>query len=159
VRVNPLSRFASHVGLRPRLLAAGLALVFAGLPLAGCKEIEEESAAGYEPAKLEEVKNSDLHRVSFTAEGAERVSLETATVRRSASEAVVPYAAVIYDAEGKTYVYKSLKPRTYLREEVKVDRIDGNRVLLEKGPRAGTKVVTVGAAEVYGTELEIAGSH
>ena len=31
--------------------------------------------------------------------------------------------------------------------------------MLLRGPAAGTKVVTVGAAEVYGTELEIAGSH
>ena len=46
-----------------------------------------------------------------------------------------------------------------MRAEVKVDRIDGDRVLLSEGPPAGTKVVTVGAAEVYGAELEIAGSH
>jgi hypothetical protein len=32
-------------------------------------------------------------------------------------------------------------------------------VLLKDGPPAGTKVVTVGAAEVYGTEIDMAGSH
>ncbi len=42
---------------------------------------------------------------------------------------------------------------------VKVDRIEGNRVVLTNGPAARTAVVTVGAAEVYGAELEIAGSH
>ena len=42
---------------------------------------------------------------------------------------------------------------------VTVDRIEGKRVFVSKGPAAGTKVVTVGATEVYGAELEIAGSH
>jgi hypothetical protein len=120
--------------------------------MAGCTEVETESATGYEPSTLEPVKgNEDLKRVTFTAEGAKRVDLQTASVRRN----VVPYAALLYDPEGKTYVYTSPKPLEYLREEVKVDRIEGDRVLLSRGPPAGTRVVTVGAAEVYGTELEV----
>jgi multidrug efflux pump subunit AcrA (membrane-fusion protein) len=127
-------------------------LATAALPLAGCTEVETETATGYEPSTLEPVKgNDDLQRVKFTAEGARRVDLQTASVRRN----VVPYAALIYDPEGKTFVYTSPKPLEYLREEVKVDRIDGDRVLLSRGPPAGTRVVTVGAAEVYGTELEV----
>jgi hypothetical protein len=154
--VRPLSRF---VRSNPRLAAAALALVVASLPLAGCKEVEEESAAGYEPAKLEEIKDSDLHRVSFTPEGARRISLKTAEARKSGSKTLVPYASLVYDAEGNTYVYKQTKPLSYVREEVKVDRIDGDRVLLDEGPSAGTTVTTVGTAEVYGSELEVAGSH
>ena len=138
---------------RPRRLAlAGLVLATAALPVAGCTEVETETATGYEPSTLEPVKgNDDLQRVKFTAEGARRVDLQTASVRRN----VVPYAALIYDPEGKTYVYTSPKPLEYLREEVKVDRIEGDRVLVSRGPPAGTEVVTVGAAEVYGTELEV----
>ena len=127
-------------------------LATAALPIAGCTEVETETATGYEPSTLEPVKgNDDLQRVKFTAEGARRVDLQTASVRRN----VVPYAALIYDPEGKTFVYTSPKPLEYLREEVKVDRIEGDRVLVSRGPPAGTEVVTVGAAEVYGTELEV----
>ena len=127
-------------------------LATAALPVAGCTEVETETATGYEPSTLEPVKgNKDIQRVTFTAEGARRVDLQTAPVRRN----VVPYAALIYDPEGKTYVYTSPKPLEYLREEVKVDRIEGDRVLVSRGPPAGTEVVTVGAAEVYGTELEV----
>jgi len=142
---------------RPRELAlAGLVLAIAALPLAGCTEVETETATGYEPSTLEPVKgNDDLQRVTFTAEGAKRVDLQTAAVRRSGGQKVVPYAALIYDPEGKTYVYTSPKPLEYLRAEVKVDRIEGDRVLVSRGPPAGTRVVTVGAAEVYGTELEV----
>jgi hypothetical protein len=42
-----------------------------------------------------------------------------------------------------------------VRERVRVGRVDGDRVLLSRGPAAGTRVVTVGTAEVYGTELEV----
>jgi hypothetical protein len=142
---------------RARLLCAGLVLVAAALALAGCSEVEKETASGYEPAKLTKVKgNDDFKRVTFTAEGARRTGLETGLVRRSGKKEVVPYAALLYDAEGKTYVYTSHTPLSYLRESVEVELIDGDRVLLSSGPPAGTRVVTVGAAEVYGTELEVA---
>jgi hypothetical protein len=144
----------------PRLRVAGVVLALASLPLAGCKEVETETATGYEPAKIQEVKgNPDVKQVTFTAEGAQRTGLKTTAVRRDGRHEVVPYESLIYDAEGKTYVYTNPKPLTFLRVPVQVDRIEGNRVVLTKGPAARTAVVTVGAAEVYGTELEIAGSH
>jgi hypothetical protein len=125
--------------------------------LSGCTEVETEPSTAYEPSKLSAVAGSDdLQRVTFTAEGARRTGLETATLRRRGGQVVMPYAALIYDAEGKTYVYTSPKRRTYLREQVSVARVDGDRVLLSRGPPAGTTVVTVGAAEVYGAELEVA---
>jgi hypothetical protein len=150
VRVSRQSR------LRPRLLAVGLALFIVALPLAGCKEVETESSAGYVPSKLEPVKgNDDLKRVTFTKEGAKRTGLETGTVRGEGARKVVPYEALIYDPEGKTYVNEASKPLSYVREEVRVNRIDGDRVHVSGGPAAGTEVVTTGAAEVYGTELEV----
>jgi hypothetical protein len=136
----------------PKPALAVLVLAIAALPVAGCTEVETETATGYEPSTLEPVNgNDDIQRVVFTEEGAKRVDLQTASVRRN----LVPYAALIYDPEGKTYVYTSPKPLEYLREEVEVDRIEGDRVLLSRGPPSGTKVVTVGVAEVYGTELEV----
>ena len=144
-----------------RLVLSCVVPALAALPLSGCKEVETETAVGYEPAKVEEVKGkgADLKRVTFTAEGAARTGLRTAPVRRDGKRKLVPHAALIYDPEGKTFVYTSLKRLTFLRAPVEVDRIEGDRVLLSEGPPAGTPVVTVGAIEVYGAELEIAGSH
>ena len=146
--------------LQPRLLAAGLTVV-AALSLSACKEVEEESAAGYEPAKIAPIKGKgdDYKLVTFTKEGAARTGVEIADVRRSGGSTVVPYEALIYNDEAKTFVYTSPKPLSYERVPVKVDRIEGDRVQLSDGPRAGTKVVTTGASEVYGAELEIAASH
>ncbi len=143
-----------------RALGAGLAVIVA-LSLSACKEVESESAAGYEPAKLEPIKgkSEDFQRVTFTKEGAARTDVQTGKVSRSGGHKVIPYEALIYNDEAKTFTYVSPKPLTYERVPVTVDRIEGNRVQLSKGPAVGTKVVTVGATEVYGTELDIAGSH
>jgi hypothetical protein len=42
---------------------------------------------------------------------------------------------------------------------VEVSRVGGDQALLSDGPRAGTKVVTVGAAELLATEYEILNQH
>jgi hypothetical protein len=145
---------------RPVTIAAAV-LAAATVAVSGCKEVESESATGYEPAKLEEIegKGDEIKRVVFTAEGAERTGLQTAKVRSEGGRLVLPYESLIYDAEGATWVYTNTGKLTYLREQVKVDHIAGDRVVLKDGPAAGTAVVTVGTTEVYGTELEIAGSH
>jgi multidrug efflux pump subunit AcrA (membrane-fusion protein) len=128
-------------------------LVAAALALGGCKEVEAESETGYEPSKLESVGQGQ--RVTFTAEGARRVGLRTEAVASRGRRLLVPYSALLYDAQGKTYVYISPRRLRYLRRQVEVDRIDADRVFLSSGPPAGTRVVTTGATEVYGTELEV----
>jgi hypothetical protein len=140
-----------------RLVPLGITLLV--VVLSGCSEVEESSSVGYQPAKLEAVGGAAYKRVTFTAEGAERTALRTATVRRSGIHRVVPYAALLYDGAGQSFVYTSPGRLTFLRSDVDVARVDGRRVLLTAGPPAGTAVVTVGATEVYGAELEIAGSH
>jgi multidrug efflux pump subunit AcrA (membrane-fusion protein) len=144
-----------------RLLTTGAVLAVAGLPLSACKEVETETATGYTPSKVQELKEGSkaFPRVTFTSEGAKRTGLESTRVRSDGGRTVVPYKSLIYDAQGKTFVYTSPKPLHFLRAEVKVDRIEGSRVLLTRGPSAGTTVVTTGTAEVYGAELDIAGSH
>ncbi len=68
----------------------------------------------------------------------------------------MPYAALIYGAEGNTYAYTAPEPLTFVRKEIKIDHLDGDSVVLSNGPSAGTEVVTVGVDEVYGTEFEVA---
>jgi hypothetical protein len=145
-------------GGRNRLVVAAVVVVTASVPLSACKEVAEESSSeGYTPAKLAPVKGTDdVQLVTFTAEGARRVGLQMAPVRRRGTREVVPYAALLYDAEGRTFVYRRTRGLSFLRERVSVTRIDGAQVFLSRGPAAGTSVVTVGAAEVYGTELDIA---
>ena len=144
-----------------RAACAGLLLIATGVSPAACSEAaseyeEPETAGHYEPAELEPIKGTDVKRVKFSAEGAKRVGLQTVAIRQNGQGKIIPYAAVIYDPEGNTFTYTSPEPLTFVRKEVQIDRVDGDRVVLSDGPPAGTKVVTVGAAEVYGTEFEVA---
>jgi len=115
-----------------------------------------ETASHHEPAKLEPIKGTDVQRVIFDAEAAERAGVQTAPIRQNGDRKIMPYSALIYTSDGKTYAYRSPEPLTYVRQEIKIDRVDGDSVVLSEGPPAGTEVVTVGTAEVYGTDFEIA---
>jgi hypothetical protein len=138
-----------------RIACASLVLISAGVSLFACSD-SLETASHYEPARLEPIKGTEVKRVEFSAEGAKRVGLQTAEIRANGQRKVIPYAAVIYDPEGNTYTYTSSERLTFVRQEIEIDRVNGDRVVLSEGPPAGTEVVTVGAAEVYGTEFEVA---
>jgi hypothetical protein len=143
-----------------RAACAGLVLIAAGVSLSACGEAstgyDYETASHHEPAKLEPIKGTDVQRVIFDAVAAKRVGLQTAPIRQNGEEKIMPYSAVIYDPEGNSYAYTAPEPLTFVRKEIEIDRVDGDSAMLAAGPPAGTKVVTVGAAEVYGTEFEIA---
>ena len=124
----------------------------ASVGLSGCAAVKSDSApAGVAPASLEKV-GSDLSKITLTDKAVERLGLTTEKVTKG-SALEIPYGALMYDGSGKTWVYTSPEPRTYIRAAVTVDKITGNKVQLRSGPPAGTDVVTVGAAELFGTEF------
>jgi ABC-type oligopeptide transport system substrate-binding subunit len=147
-------------GRQLRAACAGLVLIAGVVSLSACGEASSgydyETASHHEPAKLEPIKGTDVQRVIFDAEGAERVGLQTAPIRQNGQGTVMPYDAVIYTSDGKTYTYTAPEPLTFVRQSISIDNVVGDSVMLSDGPPAGTKVVTVGATEVYGTEFEVA---
>ena len=153
-----------------RLTIALLAL--AGVALAACGGTSAGAESGYgspkeEPAKVEPIEGSSLHRVILTPKAAERIGIQTAPVRsardtgnasaqsfKSGAGLVIPYHAVLYDPQGDTWVYTNPTSHTYVRHRIEVARITGKVAVLKNGPPAGTPVVTVGAQELFGTEFE-----
>ena len=137
-------------------------LIIAGLQLSACTT-KQEIRAKIAPAKVEHIGKTGLNRLTLTAKAVERLDIKTVPVRdvevaRSGSgtpEKVVPYAAVLYDPQGETWVYTSPESQTYVRHRIKVDYIDKDQAVLLDGPPVGTQVVTVGATELFGTEFEI----
>jgi hypothetical protein len=124
----------------------------ASVGLSGCAAVKSDSApTGVAPAALEKV-GSDLSKITLTDKAVERLGLTTEKVTKG-SALEIPYAALMYDGAGKTWVYTSPEPRTYIRAAVTVDKITGDKVQLRSGPPAGTEVVTIGAAELFGTEF------
>jgi hypothetical protein len=135
-------------------------LIIAALQLTACAQTAASSASkeGEGPAKVEPVVGTNLSRVILTAEAAKRLGIQTASVRdtqvRDQQRKVVPYAAVLYDLHGETWVYTNPSPLTFVRNRVSIDNIDGDLAVLSQGPPSGTAVVTVGVPELYGTEFE-----
>jgi cobalt-zinc-cadmium efflux system membrane fusion protein len=66
---------------------------------------------------------------------------------------VVPEAAVLYDIHGDAWVYEDLGGNAYARRRVQIARHVGDRAVIARGITEGAKVVTAGAAELFGTEF------
>ena len=138
-----------------RSLALALVAGALALALGGCTEVDEFESTK-EPTSVAPIKGQDdIQQVTFTADAARRVDLSTVAVRTGATHTSIPYAALIYNEEGDTYTYVSRKPLVFVRVPIGIDHIAHGRVVLRRGPPAGTRVVTTGAAEVYSAEFGV----
>lgn len=134
--------------------------IVAGLQLAACSG--KTAAPGrIKPATVEHIEGQEVSRITLTPRAAERLDIKTVTVpslqltRSGARRPVVPYASVLYDAKGVTWVYTSPANLVYVRHRITVDYIEGDQAVLTDGPPAGTQVVTQGGQELFGAEFEI----
>ena len=62
---------------------------------------------------------------------------------------------MLYDAFGGTWVYEARDGGTFVRQRVALADLLGDTAVLRQGPPAGTRVVTTGAAELFGTEFGV----
>ena len=127
-----------------------LGLVGLGLTLSACGG-SSESPAPPAPAKVTKLAGGG-DQITLTADAAKRIDVKTAAAQSDGGNTVIPYSAVLYDPDGAAWTYTNPKPLVYVRADITVDRIDGERAILAKGPAPGTAVVTVGATELWGVE-------
>jgi hypothetical protein len=142
-------------------VTAALAGLLAFGVYAAVTEISDAVASDdgdYAPAKVEPLNGSGVSRLVLDARAVERLGLKTAPVvsvrLKGGARSAVPYSAVVYDEKGVAWTYVTLRPLTFVRHRLVVDRVAGGRALLRKGPRVGTQVVTVGGAELFGAEID-----
>jgi uncharacterized protein YcfL len=133
------------------------ALIVAALMLTGCTQTATPAAA--QPVTLEPIGDTELNRVILTERALQRLDIQTAPVSEAQvdgkTRAVVPYAALLYDLHGENWIYTNPEPLVFVRQAVKVERIDGDSAVLAEGPPVGTAVVTVGVAELYGADTGV----
>lgn len=85
----------------------------------------------------------------------QRVWVKLSLLGSGTPRKIVHYAAVIYDVNGETWVYTNPELLVFIRQSISVDYIEDDLAFLTEGPPAGTEVVTVGGAELYGAETGV----
>lgn len=140
------------------------ALLFAGSVVAGCGSGAAAPTPKPEPpAVVEAIEGGKLHRITLTPRAAERLGIETAQVVGAAGSTGgtrVPYSAIIYAADGAAWTYvEDGGPNVYVRHAVAVEKVvsdaGGDYAVIRDGPAVGRTVVSVGVAELYGTEFDV----
>src|ERR687886_2818993 len=112
-----------------RLRYSVMCLAVASVLLGACGQRATAPTSNPKPATLEKIPNSNLARVILTEEGARRIDLRTEPVRVQDGSPAAPYAAVVYDKTGATWVYTAAEPLTFVRHSVSVDTIKGDIAL------------------------------
>ncbi|MFL5841223.1 MAG: hypothetical protein ACJ77Z_12315 [Thermoleophilaceae bacterium] len=139
----------------PALALAAGCLAAAQLSACGSGSNGATGAKEGEPADVSAIKGTSLNEVKLSAQAARRVGIRTAALGGDRVGKTIPYSAVLYDADGRTFAYTSPRPLVFVRAPIHVTDIRGDHALLSSGPPVGTAVVTVGASELYGTEFGV----
>ncbi len=98
----------------------------------------------------------DLYYEVANAQGrfrpGQRVSVELALVGNS-EQSAVPWSAVVQDIYGGHWIYEKTAEHKFVRRRVQVKNIVDSWAVLEQSPPVGTTIVTIGVAEIFGTEF------
>ena len=141
---------------RKALIGLGLAAFL----LAACAQGEVAGIVSEDPpVKVEKNETTGLSRLTLSAKAAERLGIATGAVSAAGAGTTIPYAALVYDKTGKTWVYTNPQGRDFVRQAIEVERIEGDLAYLTSGPPVGTAVVTVGTAELWGVDTGVGGGH
>jgi hypothetical protein len=145
-----------------RVRSCGIASLFlaTGLGVAGCQVAASGSEAAdaiAAAASVEPGADGAPARLHLSEDSVERLRLDTAPVEGEGTGLTIPYAAVVYDAEGGTWAFVEVGDRVYQRHPITIASVDGDRVTVSDGPEPGAEVVTVAAAELVGVEAGISG--
>lgn len=123
--------------------------------LVGCGRSPSDETALEGAATVEHVEGSEVARITLTEGAVARLDIQTTPVQVTGRRLVVPSAAVLLDPTGVFWVYTSPESLVFVRHKIEIDREEDGQAYLLSGPEAGTEVVTVGVAELYGAEFEI----
>ena len=126
-------------------------LVALPLPLAACAA-SSAGSGGDRPAVVERLAQSDSYRITLSPETVKRLQIRMTKVTLDGKETVVPYSAVFYSANGRTWTYVRQGLFSFTRRAVTVDRIAAATAFVANGLSAGSQVVTKGVAELHGIE-------
>jgi RND family efflux transporter MFP subunit len=79
----------------------------------------------------------------------------TLALKGTEESLVVPYSSVLYDMYGSAWIYQNTEPHVYVRQRIELLYVLEDLAVLSRGPAVGSKVVSAGAAELFGTEFGV----
>ena len=125
--------------------------------LAACTEVKSADKEHYSPATITPVKGGEegLVSVTLTQEGADRIDIATGRGRGGArGQQGIPYAALLYEKDGSAFVYTNPSGLTTCARTSRSTAWRAIACCSARGPRSARSVVTTGAPQVHGAELE-----
>jgi len=96
----------------------------------------------------------ELPNMDLSYRPGQKVSV-TIALRVAEQTLVVPYSSIVYDMYGGAWIYENTEPQKYVRRRVEVLHVLDGLAVLSRGPAVGAKVVSAGAAELFGTEFGV----
>jgi hypothetical protein len=131
-----------------------------GLPLTACGQAASANSNPSKPLTIEHLdSDSEPTREILTVDAVSRLDIQISPVRsvtlNGKIQIVIPYASILYDTHGSTWVYVNTAPQTYVRHLVIIEDIEGDDAILSSDDLPqGAQVVTQGAEELFGAEFE-----
>lgn len=129
--------------------------------LPGCQQ-QNEVPAKVQAAIADQTNEEALTRLILNKDEVKRIGIKTTPVRETNDPeaeditlAVVPISALIYDHQGRAWIYTQLKPQVFARHSANVKSIEGDSAYLTDGPSAGTQVVTGGVTKLFGKQFDM----
>jgi hypothetical protein len=142
---------------RTRWAAAAAVAGLVGIVSAGCTVVEQAEHEPYPAVTIADGADDAAPKtLTLTPDAVRRLDLTTVVLD---DPKALPYAAVIYDKKGASWVYTNTQDRTFIRVPVNIDRVQDQTAVLTAGPPRGSRVVTRAAIKLYGAETGVGGGH
>jgi hypothetical protein len=152
--------------MRAKPWAIAAALLAAGLLLSGGVSLGEEDEEGGadDSVRLEDTPGTDAKTLIISEDAKAHIDIQTEPVREIEASRpgtivglrlAIPHSAVLYDAQGDTWVYVSPAPDRFVRKHVIIDFMNADHIFLSSGVTAKDAVVTVGVPELQGAEFGV----
>lgn len=120
----------------------------------GCVRSEKKYTK-IQPAKVEKREGEKLPYVVLTPEAETRLGIQTEKLIRTPGKQSfqVPASSVLYDEKGRNWIYVRVgDSATFHRTEIELVKVEGSFAFVSTSEKEGSSIVTVGAAELIGTE-------
>jgi hypothetical protein len=144
--------------MKKQYACMAVVMLVACMLIAACGQASEATTEENHPVTVKQLEGTDPTRETLTEDAAKRLDIQTTAAIQAdvggVKRTAIPYASIIYDTEGATWVYLNPEPLTFVRHPITVDDIKGDVAYLADALPAGSSVVTVGVAELYGAESE-----